>query len=277
MPAFSLTPFEQVVPRIWRAVAEPAGVTVGLVVGDSGALVIDTGSSPAQGRLVREAAQAVTDVPLVAAVVTHDHWDHLYGLAGFADLRTFAHESVAVTGDEVARNAAELGFDPAELVAPNAPFALAKTVDLGGLRAELVHFGPGHTAGDVVVIVPDAHVVFAGDLLEESAPPQLGSDADVNGWPSAVDGILGVLGEDWLVIPGHGRPVDRFFAFNQRAQVAGVIGQATQLIGQGVRQEDALAAAEWPFPDEAVEPMLATIYAQLAARGVRPRPQLPLL
>ena len=54
---FSLSEFEPVADRVYRAVAEPEAVNLGLVVGTTGALVVDTGSSPAQGRALREAAQ----------------------------------------------------------------------------------------------------------------------------------------------------------------------------------------------------------------------------
>ena len=53
---FSLTPFEELRPGIWRAVAQPAGVNIGLIAGSTGALVVDTGSSPAQGAEIRAAA-----------------------------------------------------------------------------------------------------------------------------------------------------------------------------------------------------------------------------
>lgn len=273
---FSLSPFTEVVPGVYRAVAQPAAVNIGLVVGERGALLIDTGSSPAQGAAIREAAEAVAGLPLTAVVVTHNHFDHFYGLAAFSDLTTYGHASLA-PGESVAQEAAELGFDPAELVAPNVPFSLAKAVDLGGRRAELVHFGPGHTRGDVVVIVPDAHVVFAGDLLEQAAPPAFGPDCDLKSWPSAVDGVLGVLGEDWLVVPGHGDVVDRFFAFNQRAEISGVYGMVEHLIDRGVPQERALAEGDWPYDADTITALLPHAYAQLAAAGKRPGRTLPLV
>ena len=203
---FSLTPFEELRPGAWRAVAQPAAVNIGLVTGTSGALLIDTGSSPAQGAQVRAAAEAMLDVPLVGVVVTHAHFDHYYGLAAFDDLPTYGHESLAaaLSAEQVGEEATELGFDPDDLRAPNRPLALAKMVDLGDRYAEIVHFGRGHTAGDVVVVVPDLQLIFTGDLLEQSAPPAMGPDCHLKEWPAALDGILGLVNAGTLLVPGHG-------------------------------------------------------------------------
>lgn len=276
---FSLTPFEELRPGIWRAVAQPAGVNIGLIAGSTGALVVDTGSSPAQGAEIRAAAEVAAGVPLVGAVVTHSHFDHYYGLAAFDDLVTYGHETLidALEAESVATEVAELGFARDDLQPPNRPMALARMVDLGGRYAEIVHFGRGHTAGDLVVIVPDADVIFTGDLLEQSAPPAMGADCFLKEWPTALDGVLGLVSEHTLLVPGHGAPVDRVFAFTQRAEISAVYGQVEYLIGRGTRAEDALTAGDWPFDDATIAAVLPIAYAQLAAEGKVPRLHLPLL
>ena len=112
MNEFALGAWRELVPGIYRAVAEPESVNVGLVVGTEAALLVDTGSSPAQGRAIRESVAAVTDRPLVAVVVTHWHFDHAFGLAAFADLVSVGHESVATgsAAPEAAAEAARLGL-----------------------------------------------------------------------------------------------------------------------------------------------------------------------
>lgn len=273
-----MSDFVPVAPRVWRAVAEPAAVTIGLVAGDREALVVDTGSTPEQGAQIRRAAERVAGVPVGAVVVTHWHYDHLFGLAAFSDVDSYAHETVPawLSRPECAHAAADLGVDPTTLVAPSRTFSLAVTRDLGGRRVEAVHFGRGHTDGDVVVIVPDADVVFTGDLLETAGPPDIGPDCHLREWPSAVDGILGLLGEHTVVVPGHGAPVDRIHAFQQRAEIAGFYGQAEHLVSRGVRVEDAYAAGEWPFDEATVRAALPVAYEQLARHGKTPGRILPL-
>ena len=103
------------------AVAEPDAVNLGLVVGTDAALLVDTGSSPEHGRAVRASVAAVTDRPLIGAVVTHWHYDHAFGLAAFDDLTTIGHESLPdrLGSPEAATEAARLGLDPSELADPN--------------------------------------------------------------------------------------------------------------------------------------------------------------
>ena len=62
-------------------------------------------------------------------------------------------------------------------------FSSVRSIDLGDRVVELVHPGRGHTGGDLVVRVPDADVLLAGDLVEESAPPSYGPDCFPLDWP----------------------------------------------------------------------------------------------
>ncbi|MFZ1912450.1 MAG: MBL fold metallo-hydrolase [Propionicimonas sp.] len=279
MPVAHFSGFVPVAEGVHVGVAEPAAVNIGLVVGTESALMIDTGSSPQQGAELRRAAEQAAGVPLSAVVVTHWHWDHFFGLDAFGDLPSYGHESLLqrASDPEVVALAKEHLVEPTSLVGPNRPFSLARVVDLGGRRVELVHFGRGHTEGDVVVIVSGSDVIFAGDLLEQSAPPSFGPDCFLKEWPSAVDGILGLVDEPTVIVPGHGLPVDRLFAFDQRARISALYGQVDHLIRQGVRLNDAFEAGEWPFDEATIRAALPLAYAQLAAEGVTPRTTLPLL
>ena len=88
------------------------------------------------------------------------------------------------------------------LTPPDHLVAERVTLDLGDRAVELVDLGRGHTGNDLVVVVPAAGVVFAGDLLEESAPPAFGTTASrssgrprpVQWWPK----------EEAVYVPGHG-------------------------------------------------------------------------
>lgn len=279
MTRFSVGPFSPVADGVFVAVAEPAAVNIGLVVGPSGALVIDTGSSPAQGAGIRAAAEAFAGVPVTGVLVTHAHFDHLFGLAGFADVPSWGHEDLAtwLGREEAAAAAAELGVEVAQLVPPAHGFALARVLDAGGRRIEALHFGPGHTDTDVMAYLPDANVIFTGDLLESAGPPSFGPDSHLKDWPSAVDGILGLVDEDTVLIPGHGPVMDRMAAFQQRAEISAVYGQAEYLVRQGVRQEQAYERGEWPFDEATIRAALPLAYAELAAAGIVPRTQLPLV
>ena len=68
--------------RVFVAALEPHRVNVGLIVGDDGALLVDTGNTAEQGAEVRASAEELTGVPVTHVVLTHDHHDHVGGLDG---------------------------------------------------------------------------------------------------------------------------------------------------------------------------------------------------
>ncbi|SDT04535.1 Glyoxylase, beta-lactamase superfamily II [Friedmanniella luteola] len=283
-PPFSLGPWREVAEGVLVCVAEPDAVNLGLVLGRTGALLVDTGSSPEQGAAVRAAVAAATDLPLVGVVVTHAHPDHAFGLAAFGDVPTLGHETLpAALASAVSAGAARaLGVDPAALAPPAREIAVAVAVDLGDRRVEVAHLGPGHTEGDLVVVVPDADLLFVGDLVEsaptpETAAPWWGPDSVPHAWGATLDGVIGLMTAGTRAVPGHGDLVDREFVFGTRGRVAAVSGELTHLVESGVAEADALARGSWPYPAEHVAGAVAPGYAALAGRGVKgTRPTLPL-
>lgn len=255
-----------------------AEMNVGLVVGTEAALLVDTGATPAQGAALRTAAAAVTAVPIRTVVLTHAHYDHAFGLAGVASATSIAHETVRdqLTAPTAAADAARLGIETGEIALPTRDVAVVAAIDLGGgIRAEAVHLGRGHTAGDLVVVVPGSRVVFAGDLVESSGPPQYGADSFPHEWPATLDGLIGLTTDDTIVIPGHGEPMDRPAVFDQRGRVAAVSGEITRLAGLGVGPDDAEARGEWALPFSAIRGGYSAGCAQSGPVGM-PR-QLPLV
>jgi glyoxylase-like metal-dependent hydrolase (beta-lactamase superfamily II) len=269
-------PWREVAGGVYVCLAQPASVNLGLVVGSAFALVVDTGSSPGQGRLLRSAAKDVTDAPIQAAVATHWHYDHSFGLAGFRDVVTFAHESVAARlhSPEAAEFAAKLGIEASDLAQASREVAVAAALDLGGRRVEIAHLGRGHTDGDLVVVVPDANVIFAGDLIESANAPWYGDDSFPHEWAATLDSVIGLMTAGTVAVPGHGEPVNREFVFGQRGRVAAVSGEIRRLSEAGVSAPEALRAGSWPFPAEHIADGMGAGYRQLE---VSSRKALPLI
>jgi glyoxylase-like metal-dependent hydrolase (beta-lactamase superfamily II) len=206
-------------------------LTVGLVLGAERALVIDTRGDARQGAELAAAVRAMTRLPLAVAI-THAHFDHCFGTAAFAPAPVYALPRcravlAATAADQRSRWAAyyrDRGdastADALAATEPPLPDADAPaTLDLGGRSADLLYLGRGHTDHDLVVAVPDTGVVFAGDLVEQGAPPDL-EDAVVPEWPTTLDALLAL--EPRTVVPGHGDPVDPAFVSAQRAELAEV-------------------------------------------------------
>ena len=226
----SIGPWLEVRSGVYRAVAEPTSVNLGLIVGSQRALLVDTGSSPSHGRALRASLAGVTENPLAAVVVTHWHYDHTFGLAAFADVPKIAHESVLarLASADGASEAKRLGIDPSELTYPNVEIAVATALDLGDRRVEIAHLGRGHTDGDLVIVVPDVDLLFAGDQNESAGPPSFGPDSVPAEWPGTLDAVIGLMTATTLAVPGHGEPVDREFVFEQRGRIAAQAAQTQQ-------------------------------------------------
>ncbi|MEU6574046.1 MBL fold metallo-hydrolase [Streptomyces sp. NPDC046805] len=233
----------------WERVATGVGrcrlpgwdCTAGLVLGEGSALVVDAGSSLAEGARIRARAQELAGHRVTHLALTHPHFDHVFGAAAFPDAEVFAavgmDTAFAYEREELRRDAIRGG-----LPAPHAEEAAAAlapprhlvsgewTLDLGGGRqALLANVGPGHTAYDLAILVPgaapgDREVVFCGDLVEESGEPQAGPDAVPSQWPAALDRLLALGGEDALYVPGHGAVVDAEFVRGQRDELAARFG-----------------------------------------------------
>lgn len=286
-----MTGFLEVADRVWVARYAWFDVNVSVVEGPAGLVVVDTNASETAAHEVLADLRKLSRAPLVAAVNTHVHFDHTFGNGVFAaeGAEVVAHEAAAEALPEHAAEirgqaAAELDEDPryAELVdthplVPSRTFSSALTLDLGDRLVELIHPGKGHTGGDLVVRVPDADVVLAGDLVEESAlrggAPGFGEDSWPMEWPTTLDLALNLVGPDTVVVPGHGAPVGREFVQEQRAALGVVAETIRDLAGRGVPLDQALEAAEWPYPREQLRHAVRRGYEHLP----RAQKRLPLI
>lgn len=200
--------------------------TVGAVLGRERVLVIDTRSTLVQARELIKDLRQLTRLPWVV-VNTHAHFDHAFGNFAFRPCEIWAHEGCAEAlrrqGPSQRENvvrwvpdlADELNATP--LDPPDRTFRGAADLDLGGRQVALGHLGRGHTDHDVVAFVPDAQVLFAGDLVEHGAPPGF-EDSYPLDWPATLGHVLDLA--DGVVVPGHGEPVGREFVESQLTEVA---------------------------------------------------------
>ncbi|MGW1914833.1 MBL fold metallo-hydrolase [Streptomyces sp. NPDC002076] len=211
--------------------------TVGLVLGQGTALMVDAGSGLAEGARLRTQAEELAGGRVTHLALTHPHFDHVFGAAAFAGSEVygavgvdvvFAHEREELRLDAVRNGLPVADADAAvdALVSPRHPVSGEWTLDLGGGRQVLLaNVGPGHTAHDLAVLIPGSpEVVFCGDLVEESGEPQAGPDAIPSRWPDALDRLLSLGGEDALYVPGHGAVVDAAFVRRQREELAARFG-----------------------------------------------------
>jgi len=207
-------------------------VTIGLVCGRSGALLIDTGTTLAEAAAIDADVRQLAGQPITHIVLTHRHFDHVLGSSMFGDAEIYCApeviEYLSSATDDIRDDALYYGADAAEIDRAIAALRLPQhgiydgVIDLGGRAVTVAHLGRGHTAADLVVVVPGTDddagrlVVFTGDLIEESADPAIDVDSDVTAWPATLDRVLAIGGPEAIYVPGHGKVVDAEFIRRQR-------------------------------------------------------------
>jgi glyoxylase-like metal-dependent hydrolase (beta-lactamase superfamily II) len=170
--------------------------------------------------------------------------------------------TAAVQRERVTRDMPALADDLAEVVLdpPDRVFTDAATLDLGGREIRLAYLGRGHTDNDIVVSIPDADVLCAGDLLENGAPPWFGDGYPLD-WPATTERILALTGERTVVSPGHGDHGGRAFVEASLVQFRAIASLATRVQAGELDVEAAVAAA--PYPVEAAREPIERALAQL--------------
>jgi len=197
---------------VWAAIVNDAGLAggnAGFVIGDGGVAVIDTFQDPKPAQALLVDIRKLTQLPIRFVVNTHYHLDHVNGNDVFAaaGATIIAHRNVRawmrtenikmldppVTPEKKAR--------VASLTLPTLVHDSHVDLYLGSRRIN-VRYYPGHTGGDSVVWVPDARVVFCGDMLWKDHVPNL-IDASTGAWVESLDAMQKDYGQaTW--IPGHG-------------------------------------------------------------------------
>jgi glyoxylase-like metal-dependent hydrolase (beta-lactamase superfamily II) len=203
-------------------------VTIGMVQGRTGTLLIDAGTTLTEARAIDRDVRALTGSAVSHILLTHHHFDHVLGSSVFGDAAVYCAPEVAATmvehTDHLRADAVSHGADADEvdcaIAALTRPDHLIRSaiIDLGDLTVSISHPGRGHTDHDLIVIVPvtDRTVVFCGDLVEESGDPSIDADSDVASWPATLDRVLAAGGEDAVFVPGHGAVVDAAFIGRQQ-------------------------------------------------------------
>ncbi|HET8976989.1 MAG TPA: MBL fold metallo-hydrolase [Solirubrobacteraceae bacterium] len=247
----------------------------GLITGDGTSLLVDTLYDLSLTReMLAAMARVTTARPIDAAVNTHGDPDHCFGnelLPTAAEI--YASAAAAAEMGELSpallhalKSAPEMPADLAAFVQhafgpfdfagitlrpPSQTFAGRLDLEVGGRPVSFLELGPAHTGGDTIVHVPDAGVVFTGDLLFAQGTPVVWSD--LSHWIEACDRIT-ELGASVLV-PGHGpvtdtsgvRDLQRYLRYVQTA--AGERFAAGMSPGEAADDIDLADFSDWGDPE----------------------------
>lgn len=192
---------------------------IGVIGGTHSVLIVETGMGPSNAAKVLEFAADYAKGRRLYLTTTHFHPEHAFGAQAFAGEATYLANR-AQADDLAARGAGYLDMframgepvarqlEGVKLTTPDVVYDGSCDLDLGDRVVHLRPTGQAHTKGDQVVTVPDAGVMFTGDLVETGQfsifpwfPPY---DADVSGvrWIAVMQRLIDE--HPRVVVPGHG-------------------------------------------------------------------------
>jgi glyoxylase-like metal-dependent hydrolase (beta-lactamase superfamily II) len=266
-----------------------AGSNAGFVIGDDGVLVIDSFFNPDATRALVAQIHRVTPKPIRYVVNTHYHVDHTGGdqvlreagaiIVAHRNVRGWLHTyNLNLLGDRItpAMKAQIESLPLPDLVTDN-----DLTVWLGA-RKIVVRTVLGHTGGDLTIYVPDAKVLFTGDMLWRKIPPNL-IDGSVAEW-TATDVDFEHMPDAAHVtyVPGHGDIAD----LKDVADFRSYLLDLRRLVAEGRKaglKDDALTAyvapklkalhADWTISDRAASSEVRYMNEELAGAKKRPIPE----
>jgi glyoxylase-like metal-dependent hydrolase (beta-lactamase superfamily II) len=203
--------FSEIGPDLYAFTAE-GDPNSAVIVGDDGCIVFDAQATPALANKVIERVRTVTDKPIKYVVLSHYHAVRVLGASAF-------DAEAVVASSETRRLVEERGqqdwdsefgrfprlFQGSEsipgLTWPTLTFEGEMSIFLGKREVRLMQLGAGHTSGDIVAWVPDAEVMFSGDLIEYHSACYCG-DAHLREWPATLNEILDFNPK--AIAPGRG-------------------------------------------------------------------------
>ena len=283
---------KEVGPGVYGAIDGPdhkAGSNAGFVVGDDGVLVIDAFFTQDAARALVAEIHRITPKPIRYLVNTHYHLDHTGGDQALRDAGAIivAHrnerdwvrtENVHLLGPQITP---DFRAQIAALPLPDVTTDKDLTVWLGS-RKVVVRTVLGHTGGDLTVMVPDAKVLFTGDMLWRKIPPNL-IDGSVKEWAATDSDFEHMPGAAHTVfVPGHGDVANlgdvadfRSYLFDLQRLVTE--GRAAGLKGDALAQEvtPKLKALHpgWTIGDRSAAAEIRYMDEELAGTKRRPVPQ----
>ncbi|MGP9813583.1 MBL fold metallo-hydrolase [Rhodopseudomonas sp. NSM] len=190
--------FSEIGPDLYAFTAE-GDPNSAVIVGEDGCLVFDAQATPAMAGKVIERVRAVTDKPIKYVVLSHYHAVRVLGASAYGAEGIVASQETFRLIEERGQQDwdSEYGrfprlFQDAEsipgLTWPTLTFDGEMSIYLGKREVRLMQLGAGHTSGDIVAWVPDAEVMFTGDLVEYHSACYCG-DAYLREWPMTLNEI----------------------------------------------------------------------------------------
>lgn len=246
-------------------------------VNRGGGLVVDTFWDLPLTRRMIELYSGVSSEPPRRLVNTHHNGDHCWGNQLFRGAEIIGHRLCAegmrkdITPQALLAMAASADLDPAlrpfvealgefdfsgiEITPPTTLIEDRLDLDLGGKPARILYVGPAHTAGDVIVFLPEDRVLFGGDVMWRYCTP-IGWEGTFERWLEGLDRMVELDPE--VIVPGHGPPCGVEGVRELRAYLEYVIAESRRFFEQGLSAIEAAKRidlgpyAAWTEPERLI-------------------------
>jgi cyclase len=271
----------ELAPGVFSYVQATGGFCIanaGVIAAQGGATAIDALFTPTMTRTLLEEAKRLTSAPIARLINTHHHVDHTLGNALFpAQTEILAHARAKAEMERVGLGVLaiikrmaphfEAELEGARERLPDATFdGDAFELEIGGRRVRLLHFGTGHTRGDVLVHLPDERVLFAGDVAFFYVTP-LAFEGHIGNWIAIGERVLAMEDVD-VIVPGHGPAGGKEDLRAMVGYLRLVREGAARAFEAGASEQEAMKAIElgeyatWGEP-ERLSFNVARVYAEL--------------
>ncbi len=190
--------FSEVGEGLWAFTAE-GDPNSGVIIGDESVMIVEAQATPRLANKVIEKVRSITDKPISHVVLTHYHAVRVLGASAFGAQQVIMGETARSMVVERGQEDWDSEFQRFPrlfeghesipgLTWPTTTFNDQMTVYLGKRQVNLMHLGRAHTAGDIVIHVPDQNVMFTGDIVEDHSACYCG-DGHFNDWGHTLDNI----------------------------------------------------------------------------------------
>ena len=181
-----------------------------LLIGDTGAIVIDTGLSDEIGTMLAGHFAKLTDKPIKYVINTHHHGDHTLGNAAFPAAKFLSSELCrqlmledGPTWISILESINERKFPNTRVIPADTTYPKKSRTELTLAGIKLVFWVPeaAHTIGDMMIWLPDDQVLLSGDVLVNQVAPSF-RDAKLKEWINTLGEVQNLPIK--TIVPGHG-------------------------------------------------------------------------
>lgn len=256
----------KVADNVWSAIGQTQYYTyenaghnnnLSFVIGDDAVLVVNGGTSYLLAKALHDEIKTLTDKP-VKYVVDENGQSHAALGNGYWKAQGATIIAHTDADDEIRNHGAEGPSNlqgilkerlaGTEVVGADETFEETLSLELGGIHAELINFGPAHSPGDISVFIPERNVVIAGDIAFHIRMLPIFPNTNTAAWLETWQERFAEFAQDKVIIPGHGGPTD-FATVDEwtRGYLEYLRSKVAELLENGGTLEDAYQIDQTPY------------------------------